>query len=131
LTAILRDNRSMPPTTPYPTRPAITGSPQASDDDCADLRRVLENALRSVHELRQGTERARKEHDHELATFFLRCSLAEESTIAEATELLNSRTRLAAPEIPTSAAFAAGDGADDADVSPDSRRGRVGIWPAL
>ncbi|HEX2671523.1 MAG TPA: hypothetical protein VHM25_11655 [Polyangiaceae bacterium] len=121
----------MPPTTPYPTSPAITGSPRASEDDCADLRRVLENAQRSVYELRQSAERARKEHDHELATFFLRCTLGEESTVAEATELLNSRTRLSASEIPTSAAFAAGDGADDADVSPDSRRGKVGIWPAL
>jgi len=94
-------------------------------------RRVLENAQRSVHELRQSAERARKENDQELATFFQRCALKEESTVAEASELLNARTRLSAPEIPTSAAFAAGDGADDADVSPDSRRGKVGVWPAL
>lgn len=121
----------MPPTTPYPTFPAPVGSPPAYDDECADLRRVLENASRSIHELRQSAERARKENDHELATFFLRSTLGEESTIAEATELLNARTRLSAPEISTSAAFAAGDGADDADVSPDSRRGKAGVWPAL
>jgi hypothetical protein len=123
----------MPPTTPYPaTRASAPASaPKSADDDCADLRRVLENALRSANELRQSTERARRENEYELATFFVRCTLTEESTIAEATEFLNARTRLSAPEIPTAAAFAAGDGADDADVSPDSRRGKVGLWPAL
>jgi hypothetical protein len=122
----------MPSITPYPTgATAPAGTLQASDDECADLRRVLENAQRSANELRQSAEHARKENDYELATFFIRCTLTEESTITEATELLNSRTRLSSPEIKTSAAFAAGDGADDADVSPDSRRGKVGVWPAL
>ena len=123
----------MAPTTPSPTARAteLTDPLPSLDDECADLRRVLENALRSAKELRQSAERARREHDHELATFFLRCTLTEESTIAEASELLASRTHLSASEIPTSAAFAAGDGADDVDVSPDSRRGKVGVWPAL
>lgn len=123
----------MASTTPYPTTraSATASSNDTSDDGCTDLRRALENAVRSANELRSSAERARRDNDHELATFFLRCTLSEESTIAETTELLNSRTRLSAPEIPTAAAFAAGDGADDIDVSPDSRRGKVGVWPAL
>lgn len=91
---------------------------------------MLENALRSSKELRQSAERARRERDYELATFFDHRAMNDEATIAEATELLHSRTRLSAPEIPTAAAFAAGDGANDADVSPSSQRGKVGIWPA-
>ena len=123
----------MPGATRYPTTHATqpAGSLQSADEDCADLRRVLENALRSAKELRQSAERAQRENDHELATFFERCALSEEATMAEATELLHSRTRPSAPEIPTAAAFAAGDGANDADVSPSSQRGRVGVWPAF
>jgi tellurite resistance protein len=122
----------MPEPNAYPTSSATerAGSLQSSDEQCADLRRVLENALRSSKELRQSAERARTERDHELATFFERCALSDEATMAEATELLHSRTRLSASEIPTAAAFAAGDGADDADVSPNSQRARSGIWPA-
>lgn len=104
---------------------------QSLDEDCADLRRVLENAIRSARELRQCAERARKEDDAELAAFFERRAASDEVTVAEASELLHSRVRPSATEIRTSAAFAAGDGADDADVSPDSRRGKVGVWPAL
>ena len=107
------------------------GSLQSSDEDCADLRRLLANAIRSAKELRPSAERARQENDHELAAFFERCARSDEATAAEATQLLQARTRLSAPEIPTAAAFAAGDGADDADVSPNSQRGKVGIWPAL
>jgi len=107
------------------------GSPQSSDEDCADLRRVLASAIRSAKELRPSAERARQENDQELAAFFERCAQSDEAIATEATELLRARTRLSAPEIPTDAAFAAGDGADDADVSPNSQRGKVGIWPAL
>ena len=122
----------MASTTPYPTTRATesAGSLQPSDEGCADLRRVLANALRSAKELRRSAERARRENDHELATFFERCAISDEATMAEATELLQSRTRLSAPEIPTAAAFAAGDGANDADVSPNSQRAQVGVWSA-
>jgi len=108
-------------TTPDPTTDAteVAGSLRSSDEDCADLRRVLENAIRSAKELRQNAVRARAENDHELAEFFDRCALSDKATMAEATELLHSRTRLSAPEMPTAAAFAAGDGANDADVSPN------------
>ena len=123
----------MLPTTAYPTTSATkpAGSLQASDEECADLRRVLESAIRSAKELRQSAERARRERDYQLATFFEHRAMSDEATIAEATELLHSRTRLSEPEIPTAAAFAAGDGANDADVSPNSQRGKVGVWPAL
>lgn len=123
----------MPSTTLQPATSATEppGSLQSSDEDCADLRRVLANAIRSAKDLRPSAERARTENDHELAAFFERCALSDEATAAEATELLSARTRLSAPQIPTDAAFAAGDGADDADVSPNSQRGKVGIWPAL
>lgn len=126
----------MPPTTPYPwsnpwtSATGTTSSPPA-DDGCADLRRMLDDASRSAKELRQSAERARRESDGELATFFECCALSDEARTVEVKELLASRTRPSASDNPTSAAFAAGDGADDADVSPDSRRGRVGIWPAL
>ncbi|HYQ42193.1 MAG TPA: hypothetical protein VER11_09495 [Polyangiaceae bacterium] len=123
----------MPPITPYPWNSA-TGSADSSppsDDGCADLRRMLDEAIRSAKELRQSGERARRENDPELCTFFECCALSDEARAVEVRELLASRTLLPASENPTSAAFAAGDGADDADVSPDSRRGRVGIWPAL
>ncbi|HYP99900.1 MAG TPA: hypothetical protein VER96_14590 [Polyangiaceae bacterium] len=102
-----------------------------ADDDCEDLRRLLDGAARSSHELRQSAERAQRENDQELARFFERCAASDLIRTAEAKRLLGSRTRHPESEIPTSAAFAAGDGADDADVSPDSRRGKVGVWPAL
>jgi len=92
---------------------------------------MLDDAVRSTKELRQSAEHARRDNDQELATFFECCAMSDEARSIEVKELLTSRTRLPTSESPTSAAFAAGDGADDADVSPDSRRGRVGIWPAL
>jgi hypothetical protein len=118
LPVTLRDNDGMPRTTPQPTTDATkpASSLQSSDEECADLRRVLENALRSVKELRQSAERARRENDYELAAFFERCALSDKAKMTGATGLLHSRTRLSAPEIPTAAAFAAGDGANDADV---------------
>lgn len=105
-------------------------SSQSPGEKLADLRRALDDAIRSANELRQGAERARRANDHELATFLERCAVSDEARTVEAKELLDARTRLAASESPTAAAFAAGDGADDADVSPDSERGKVGNWPA-
>lgn len=110
---------------------AIGNVLESSADESVELRRLLENASRSRRDLRGSAERARREHDHELAAFFERCALSDEARITEASQLLRSRTRLSATEIATSAAFAVGDGADDADVSPDSKRGRVGVWPAF
>jgi len=123
----------MASTTPYPKTHASEPAAwlQSSDEECADLRRVLENAIRWAKELRRSAARARAENDHELAEFFERCAMSEDTKMTEATELLHFRTRLSAPEIPTAAAFAAGDGANDADVSPNSQRGKVGVWPAL
>ncbi|HYP76930.1 MAG TPA: hypothetical protein VER12_13275 [Polyangiaceae bacterium] len=122
----------MQPTTPESaTASEPAGSPQSPAENLAGLRRALDDAIRSAKELRQGAERARRENDQELATFLERCAVSDEARTVEARELLDSRTRLAASESPTAAAFAAGDGADDADVSPDSQRGKVGNWPAL
>jgi len=100
-------------------------------DERADLQRVLDDSIRSAKELRQSAERARRAHDQELATFFERCAVSDEARTVEVKELLASRTRLSAPERPTATDFAAGDGADDADVSPNSARGKPGTWPAL
>jgi len=114
-----------------PAATDLANSIQSSDDDCADLRRVLEEAARSARDLHHSAARARRDNDHELAWFFERCAASDELRCDEVKELLGSRTRLSTSEMPTSAAFAAGDGADDADVSPNTRRGRIGIWPAL
>ena len=113
------------------TAPTPAQSPQSAGDELADLQRVLDDASRSAKELRRGAERARRENDPELATFLERCAASDEARTVEVKELLASRTRLAGTDNPTSAAFAPGDGADDADVSPDSQRGKVGNWPAL
>lgn len=102
-----------------------------TSDECADLRRALDESIRSAKELRQSAERARRQNDRELSAFFERCAVSDEARITEAKELLSARTELPAGEAPTTAAFAAGDGADDADVSPNSQRGKVGIWPAM
>jgi len=120
-----------PTTAESATASEPAGSPQSPGENLAGLRRALDDAIRSAKELRQGAERARRENDQELATFLERCAVSDEARTVEARELLDSRTRLAASESPTAAAFAAGDGADDADVSPDSQRGKVGNWPAL
>jgi len=120
--------------TPTPAATSVTPSdpsPPAKDDELADLRRVLDEAIRSAKELRQSAERARRQDDQELASFFERYAAADEARTVEVKELLTARTQLPASEAATSAAFAAGDGADDADVSPDSQRGKVGTWPAL
>lgn len=101
------------------------------DDERADLRRALDDSIRSAKELRQSAERARRADDQELATFFERCAVSDEARTVEVKELLAARTEVPAAERPTATDFAAGDGADDADVSPNSERGKVGIWPAL
>ena len=79
-------------TTPDPTTDAteVAGSLRSSDEDCADLRRVLENAIRSAKELRQNAVRARAENDHELAEFFDRCALSDKATMAGSVRLVET-----------------------------------------
>jgi len=99
---------------------------ESSTDPRTELRRMYEAALRSAQELQHGAERARRENDPQLSAFFERCARNDEVRAAQAKELLRSRS--GPTEEATSAAFAAGDGATDADVSPDSRRRRIGTW---
>jgi hypothetical protein len=117
---------------PATTQPAANGpDARESSDGRTELRRVHEAAIRSALELRESAERARRDSDAELSAFLERCARSDEVRAAQAKELLRSRVGLPAAEEVTSAAFAAGDGADDADVSPDSRRRRIGTWPAF
>ncbi|HET7541118.1 MAG TPA: hypothetical protein VFK05_14670 [Polyangiaceae bacterium] len=112
--------------------PAAASGPEpgeSSTDRRTELRRVYEAALRFAKELHEGAERARRENDPQLSAFFERCARNDEVRAAQAKELLRSRS--GPPEEATAAAFAAGDGATDADVSPDSRRRRIGTWPAF
>jgi len=106
-------------------------SGESAAEGRAELRRLYEAAVRSAKELRQDAERAHQDNDLQLSAFFERCARSDEVRAAQAKEMLRSRVGLPAPEAATSAAFAAGDGADDADVSPDSRRRRAGTWPAF
>lgn len=108
------------------------GSNVEADDLCA-LVRVLYHALQGASAARQYTDDARRSKRAELVQFFERCR-------AEDAERINQMKRLLAPllaESPgpaaeaTSAAFAAGDGADDSQISADEQRGKVGNWPAL
>ncbi len=101
---------------------------ESATDGRAELRRLHESAVRSAQKLRQCAVRARRENDPALSAFFERCARSDEARAVEAKELLRSQVGLPAA---TSAAFAAGDGATDADVSPDSWRPRVGTWPVF
>jgi hypothetical protein len=82
---------------------------------------------------RRGISQAHAENDRQLLELF-ESSLAAYSEQEEALRqrLLATRTQGAHPpaEQVTSASFAPGDGASDADVLPEGQRGRPGNWPA-
>ena len=70
------------------------------------------------------------EGNDELRTFFERCAFTQTLRATEAKRLLISQAAIRRNDVVTSAAFAAGDGASDADVAPGSERRTVRVWPA-
>jgi hypothetical protein len=98
-------------------------------DNSARLASLLQRALQSAAELRRFAEDARGTDD-ELYAFFEHCAYTQTEQATEAKQLLISRTITPAGEVVTAAAFAAGDGATDADVAPGSERRTVRVWPA-
>ncbi len=124
---------------PSEPTPRLTSSASAQElaasaarllaDDLTRIASVLQRALRHAAELQKFAEDARAT-DHELCAFFERCALTQAERAAEAEQLLMARTLVQRGEVVTSAAFAAGDGATDADVAPSSERRSVRLWPA-
>lgn len=98
-------------------------------EDFLRIVNVLYRAIREAAELRRFADDAR-DTDHELHSFFERCAFSQAERASEAQQLLASRSRTHQGEVVTSAAFAAGDGANDADVAPSSERRSVRLWPA-
>ncbi|MEI9938603.1 MAG: hypothetical protein WDO69_15405 [Pseudomonadota bacterium] len=85
-------------------------------------------ALGQAAELRRFAEDARGTDD-ELYAFLEHCACTQTEQAREARQLLISRAISHRGEAVTSAAFAVGDGATDADVSPSSERRSVHVWP--
>ena len=99
-------------------------------DDFSRIVRVLSHAVRQASELRRFADDARRANDAELHAFFERCAFAQLERATEAERLLVARASFPRGEAVTAAAFAAGDGATDADVAPGSERRSVRVWPA-
>ena len=90
---------------------------------------MLQRTIEEAAELRRVAAEAR-EADAELYAFFERCASTQAERAREARQLLAARSLAHPAEVVTSAAFAAGDGATDADVAPSSERRSVRLWPA-
>lgn len=78
--------------------------------------------------MRRFAEDAR-DVDDELYAFFEHCAYTQTEQATEAQQLLSSRATSNRGEAVTAAAFAVGDGATDADVSPSDERRSVHVWP--
>ena len=101
---------------------------EALTDDFLRIVSVLYRAIEQASEWRRFAEGMRGTDD-ELRMFFERCALTQGERAKEAKRLLISRAFAARREVVSSAAFAAGDGATDADVAPSSERRSVHVWP--
>lgn len=99
-----------------------------STDRFSRLLSVRTRALRQAAELRRFAEDAR-DVDDELYAFFEHCAYTQTEQATEAQQLLSSRATSNRGEAVTAAAFAVGDGATDADVSPSNERRSVHVWP--
>jgi hypothetical protein len=101
---------------------------EPSGDDLVTIASVLYRAVQQASEWRRFAEGALGV-DNELKEFFERCAFTQSERATEARQLLISRAIATRREVVTSAAFAAGDGATDADVAPSSERGSARVWP--
>jgi len=106
--------------------------PESSADEPSDhfstLLSIRSRALKQVAELRRFAEDVR-DIDAELYAFFEHCAYTQVEQATEAQQLLLARATRHQSEAVSSAAFADGDGASDADVSPSSERRTVHVWP--
>src|SRR6188768_1104121 len=96
-------------------------------DDFLRIVSVLYSAMQQAAEWRRFAEEA--QGNKELHAFFERCAFTQTERATEAKQLLISQALAQRREVVTSAAFAAGDGANDADVAPNSDRRTVRVWP--
>lgn len=99
---------------------------------------VLYHALRDASACRKYVSDGRAANNPELERFFEQCRSIDAERVSMAKRLLSPLIADAAGSADgaaasgaTAAAFAPGDGADDADISPSGERGKVGNWPAL
>ena len=116
-----------------PSSNANVAAPPTHADDSETLLLVtlLYHSMQSASATRQHLAAKGKTHSA-LEDFFARCSATTAALGQEAKQLLFARAALEpSREAVSSAAAAAGDGADDAQVSPGEERGKVGVWPAL
>src|SRR6478609_387353 len=95
---------------------ALESSADALTDSFSRLVIVRTRALRQAAEFRRFAEDAR-DKDDQLYAYFEHCAYTHTEQATEAGQLLMSRAIGENGEAVTSAAFAVGDGASDADVS--------------
>jgi hypothetical protein len=83
---------------------------------------------------RQGSSAAERSHDASFEQFFRRCVHDFERMELDARQLHAKLegvgAQLAPSEQVSAASFAPGDGANDAQVTPEAARGKPGNWPA-
>lgn len=79
---------------------------------------------------RQGLAVAERDGNNALELFFHRCLHELGRACADARHLKATKGASATPEQLSDATFAPGDGATDADVTPDAARDKPGTWPA-
>jgi hypothetical protein len=97
---------------------------------------TLRGHLEAVAELaRQGLSVALRSQDSSFEQFFRRCAhdlerMGRDSCSLEANAGTVAGAQLAPTEQVSAATFAPGDGANDAQVTPEAARGKPGNWPA-
>jgi len=94
---------------------------------------LLQHALTGVALAQRGIRQAQQKNERELVELFERALANYEECADAGRQRLHAShaTGSARPaEQVTSASFAPGDGATDADVLPEGQRDRAGNWPA-
>jgi len=97
------------------------------------LEELLQHALAGVLLARRGISHAQSKGDRELLELFensLSTCNERAETVRQLLLVARNEGESHPAEQVTSASFAPGDGASDADVLPEGERGRAGNWPA-
>jgi len=97
------------------------------------LEHLLQHARVGMALARRGIEQARQRNERDVVELFESALSHYSECAAGARQHMHPAHgpgATSAGEQVTSASFAPGDGASDADVVPDDRRDRAGNWPA-
>ena len=122
---------STPGTRFAPPRNMEISIPERSGEEPRGIETHLEAAIASA---REGLVEAQRIDNHAIQQAFLSCltHLARAQAFAGSSASLELKEPHALPhEQVSTATFAVGDGANDAEVVPEDARGKPGNWPSF